>query len=127
MSEIKPCPFCGGESFENATDPKSWNECVQYGCPDCGATVEGYTEEECVVEWNTRHHQWSTDIDAAPRDGTPIDVIYGIPSIITGRIVKEERHIDCIWTDEGWQLPNGVFLSTEWITHWQRPQLPERD
>lgn len=49
MSELKKCPFCGGEA-RWATKHKHWIECEV-----CG--VEGiYSEnsEDCIEAWNTR-------------------------------------------------------------------------
>ena len=54
MSELKPCPFCGGEAepfnpFENTEG--TW--CVL--CSDCAAAT-GFeqTEAEAIAAWNTR-------------------------------------------------------------------------
>lgn len=49
MSELKKCPFCGGEA-RWATRDKHWIECAV-----CG--TEGiYSEysEDCIEAWNTR-------------------------------------------------------------------------
>ena len=52
MSDLKPCPFCGGEAqcSEDLRFHISW-----VYCPGCGA-ASGYrnTEAEAIEAWNTR-------------------------------------------------------------------------
>jgi len=59
MTELKPCPFCGGTdrvrsvayagtSFE-PEDPR-WH----VGCTACDAGVDGLTKSESIAIWNTR-------------------------------------------------------------------------
>lgn len=56
MSELLPCPFCGGRAnfYENAIDfvPK-WS----VGCDDCEANLDVCEDEklEAAEVWNTRH------------------------------------------------------------------------
>lgn len=58
MSELKPCPFCGGIAmFEEYTHPccgKRWRVI----CTGCAAMVDpGYAQGKSVVEemWNRRY------------------------------------------------------------------------
>lgn len=51
MTELKPCPFCGGEA-ELYNDEGLWK--VQ--CEDCEAsTGQYYMPENAIAAWNTRH------------------------------------------------------------------------
>lgn len=52
MSEIKNCPFCGGEAhkFENVIDKGKWF----VECKECGASVLYRSENSAVKAWNTR-------------------------------------------------------------------------
>lgn len=51
MSELKPCPFCGGSNvFLRDYDPNNiWIE-----CDDCQVGTLAIGWPECVVAWNTR-------------------------------------------------------------------------
>ena len=59
MSELKTCPFCGGEAFVYKRydsifrlDPTDFTVL----CKDCGAGVRHYfpTESESIEAWNRR-------------------------------------------------------------------------
>lgn len=61
MSELSPCPFCGGR------DVVRLKKCVQ--CNDCGAqgpyTSEDADDDKCEQDWNARHA--GEDTEAARR------------------------------------------------------------
>ncbi len=48
MSELKPCPFCGGEMSE-----KNFFSCDGYP-QACGCWEQTHTGEEAIKVWNTR-------------------------------------------------------------------------
>ena len=51
MSELKPCPHCGGEAVP-VTDLYFW----AVRCNGCGAECGNCkTEQEAIDAWNTRH------------------------------------------------------------------------
>lgn len=72
MSELKPCPFCGGNVTHVFTNHKSL-QCrdFQYYCSNCGATVfltsktkyesVEKIETEVVNTWNRRTNNAKTD------------------------------------------------------------------
>lgn len=56
MSEIKPCPFCGGEPYIH--EPDFPGDRFQIGCENHGENegvwMEGETLEEAIAAWNQR-------------------------------------------------------------------------
>ena len=57
MTELRPCPFCGGEAH---LQPFMGYWTV--GCTDCFGAVVGKieTKEEAIKEWNKRPSPWHT-------------------------------------------------------------------
>ena len=51
MSELKPCPFCGGEAELTGFEaPEYW-----VWCPNCKASTDAHTCKQPAIEaWNTR-------------------------------------------------------------------------
>lgn len=59
MSELKPCPFCGGEAarldFLDNTRNKNVKGFRYFGCRKCCVvSFAGMTEAEAVEAWNRR-------------------------------------------------------------------------
>lgn len=61
MTELKPCPFCGGEYAQVRYMGGKWQEPSAFGsgyrgeCCDCGAMTAAYdTEAEAIAAWNSR-------------------------------------------------------------------------
>ena len=78
MSELLPCPFCGGEAVKLT----SIDGFTSIGCLNCnpfyGVMIQATTETEAIAAWNSRaertcHIEWrddSYDTDAGyERDG----------------------------------------------------------
>lgn len=61
MTELKPCPFCGGEA-----EPKKSHVIAEHQywiayCYSCGARTVPHSSEEGAIEaWNTRPNPWHT-------------------------------------------------------------------
>ena len=65
MSELKPCPFCGGDAdVKYVGNDHTKKRAVHIGCSTVGCTVEirvaalkfshDWCEEKAVGRWNTR-------------------------------------------------------------------------
>lgn len=57
MTELKPCPFCGGQAKEMTADDRK--QCcatrVRIVCKECGAGTRWYVHiDEARVSWNGR-------------------------------------------------------------------------
>lgn len=120
MSELKACPFCGGDAFmvAQADHPGFY----RVFCHGCHVATNAYSPETAAIAaWNRRPDDWQP-IAAAPRDGTPV-LVYAPPP-------DRKR-----WHEVVWDLPE-VICSARWhldagfcvctireVTHW-RP-LPE--
>ena len=58
MTELKPCPFCGGEPYEFCDDRLYNNELRGVACSTCGALVYIYPSKSrqiAIQKWNTRY------------------------------------------------------------------------
>lgn len=66
MSELKPCPFCGGEAeskicMSQQTLFSMSKKCIYIMCKECEARTAGYkesvhysAEEKAIETWNRR-------------------------------------------------------------------------
>lgn len=63
MSELKPCPFCGGEAklvhSEPGREDRIWCivRCKDWNCTGHHLNVWYATDEDAADRWNTRHEQ----------------------------------------------------------------------
>lgn len=57
MSELKPCPFCGGEAEMLTAESMNGGYLFGIMCNDCRSRGDVYdTEAEAIEAWNTRYH-----------------------------------------------------------------------
>lgn len=76
MTDLKPCPFCGGEAVAMHIANFNWHSVM---CDSCMAETMDYgTDEEAVAAWNTRAADDATQHThccpcGAERTCTPID------------------------------------------------------
>lgn len=76
MTELKPCPFCGGEASIYHGDSDRYlkgTDFVLAFCGWCGASIRGKKEDEVIKKWNTRPNPWHT---GTPTEGEDYLVQY---------------------------------------------------
>lgn len=55
MTDLKPCPFCGGEASTNSSRFDSVSIVYNTSCMSCSSgTSEYLTEKEAIDAWNRR-------------------------------------------------------------------------
>lgn len=55
VGELRPCPFCGEVQHLHKEHMQGTNLHPAYRikCDNCGGST-GYTDNDCVADWNTR-------------------------------------------------------------------------
>jgi hypothetical protein len=117
MSELKPCPFCGGSAEFIGSPPKNGYDRV--ACKMCDTEHSGDDEASSILGWNTRTDTVWQDISTAPKDENK-DVLVGWHSDHWGKF---------IWARAGqvrgaWYLSGGTGTAC-YPTHWHPLQPPE--
>jgi len=60
VSELKPCPFCGGEAinlhkYTEEIEEGSYYSIYSVHCPRCEAGITGGSDQKMLIKrWNTR-------------------------------------------------------------------------
>lgn len=68
MSELKPCPFCGGEAHYWLDTQYQDRHVIE--CDDCGCNRRyEYSKEGVEKEWNTRADVWINIDEQLPKIG----------------------------------------------------------
>jgi uncharacterized coiled-coil protein SlyX len=70
MSELKPCPFCGGEAVQD-----TYHGDIRVRCLGCSVQ---HLNPEALKTWNTRADQWQPT-ETAPKDGELIILFADVP------------------------------------------------
>jgi hypothetical protein len=124
VSELLPCPFCGGTDLQDRGDNAIWckNQACEAGI-DIGHSVGAEARADRTKRWNTRaaplpqtDREWQP-IETAPKDGTGILVI--------DDNVMDGFHQVVFWDDDAkqpgwnWATSDGPSFHRECFTHWK--------
>ncbi len=123
-AELKPCPFCGGESISLETTPYgAWLECN--GCHTFG--TPGETAEDAIRAWNRRAEPPNPPLtleELRQMDGEPVWVVahpdWGHWEIMDEANVYNDREPDFYWLKH--DDPCGKFglHALGWLAYRQR-------
>lgn len=79
MSDLLPCPFCGGTAAITLGVRQDAVKTVDVICQDCSGAMLAFCEDDAIADWNTRAATY-TEIcmnEKCPRGGMPVEVIRG--------------------------------------------------
>ena len=126
MSELKPCPFCGGVAQVNTWTMHGITEsrcfCPNSDCPNSVRTV-------ALEQWNTRPIEDALTARIAELEAERrwIPVSERLPdnweSVLTIDISKSTRDMVTAFYNPETSLWSTHFLCDLWVTHWM--PLPE--
>ncbi len=111
MSELKPCPFCGGKAEIERFGTSRFS--TIYKCGFCSCTLETGETFNHGDQWSERHNEWvSVDENNNYPDPEKHKFILGIDMNDSDPYVFE-----CEWDGDTWSNIGG-----ESFTHW-KPSL----
>lgn len=121
MSELKPCPFCGGEAQVQHQSRELYGDAVDWYGVYCKKQFCGYvsgqsTEAEAVAAWNTRSDDykqaaeyWQRMYEQAFAERTCHDVKPSLPYFKCDSCGMEDMGGTELWIQDGFyrsQKPN---------------------
>jgi hypothetical protein len=111
MTDLKLCPFCGGEV---ALARNGWSGYV--ACQDCRVSTAEMPEVDAVAAWNTRPSPWCSVADRLPEVGIEGYLTHG------GECIEPRRV--CFMDKTGWRVLDDFEDSAPGVTHWMPLPLP---
>ena len=119
-SELKPCPFCGGQAEMIPT----WDGLYQAECKNCRCSTESFCKSQLAsLRWNKRTRPepsgWISVKDRLPEDEERILIFVSLAG-------HERIQLDTCYEDCGYMhLDSGYAFGAE-VTHWMPlPELSE--
>lgn len=124
MSELKPCPFCGGEAAVSictgGDDESGYYAIHSASCTNCDVSTDSDINRESVIKiWNTRADGW-IDLPSTPNESGryTVNSSYGVRDayFTSGFTHGDYRWQDCETNnDEGMENSFGeVFTVYSW-------------
>ena len=100
MTELKPCPFCGGEAEMLTAESMNGGYLFCIMCNDCRSRGDVYdTEAEAIAAWNTRDERTCRD-----KNGGPLYNFLGFECTLCGTVVND--YMLTITSDDGYEQFN---------------------
>jgi Lar family restriction alleviation protein len=113
-TELKPCPFCGGEAHLERHPGRG--DMGNVNCVDCGARSHWFkTAPQAIAAWNLRSDGWIPCVETLPLSHVPVLACDGNNSLFIASQVDGE------WSDYEHDTP------LNHITHWQQPPAPPKN
>lgn len=120
MTELKPCPFCGGKADWFVLEKMNNEKLYYVECSYCFARTGYYfTEYESIKEWNKRTPDWISVNGRVPCE-TSNKWCVGVNSC--GKMFAFKESLACNPKSDTWLIPTALFNAEE-ITHFM--YLPE--
>lgn len=118
LSEVKPCPFCGGDDITLATSYN--NKFYNAECNACGACTAVHSSEiEVVQAWNTRSSEWVSVKDRLPEFGEKVLTWHQAGEVKAGYYRDNGIHSPFFEMDDAHK---------SWcVTHWMLPAPPKEE
>lgn len=142
MSELKPCPFCGGEvsvAIVGYGLSANWLVTRGVGGKSCGCRVfmeseqfdkdneeSDFIKDDLVAAWNNRSDGWIPCSERLPEYTDTYNVFCNVGSPFGGfTSVRSYRFERIRGNEPKWCIPN-MYEEVVTVTHWQPlPQPPK--
>ena len=133
MSELKPCPFCGGHAmaqkeWHGQHGSVHWVHCI--GCFNQTrryvSTIDSDPEDKAIAAWNNRSDGWIPCSERLPEYTDTYNVFCNVGSPFGGfTSVRSYRFERIRGNEPKWCIPN-MYEEVVTVTHWQPlPQPPK--
>jgi Lar family restriction alleviation protein len=120
-TELKPCPFCGGEATVDYMAHWEWYliKCDNDGCP-VACVTDSDSKEEAIERWNSRTSGWRSCKDSQPEIGQTV--------LIAEKSDCKIRPYRILWAEyyeHGYKYGRNYIIPDWWIAIPKLPDLPE--
>lgn len=122
MTELKPCPFCGGKADWFVLEKMNNEKLYYVECSYCFARTGYYfTEYESIKEWNKRTPDWISVNKRLPEESG--DYLVFVEGLIEN-MMYFKRH--SAWNATDLNCHKNYEITT--VTHWlPLPEPPEQE
>jgi hypothetical protein len=120
MTDLKPCPFCGGEALPYQGCKMADPDRYYIQCQRCPASTDASCDIRLAERaWNTRPSPWCSVADRLPEVGIEGYLTHGGECIEPWRV--------CFMDKTGWRVLDDFEDSAPGVTHWMPLPLPPEE